>query len=282
MKKAEKIRIVCSLIERTGNLAYAHNAQPQIPVLLDAFSFVGNAFEGKKATRWETNIKSIYWGVSSAKYLETEQKRTRSWHNGKSKFLQLLNSIKWEIEQFSPDDSESTSSADNTDNSTPVIFLSHSSSDKSYGDALANFITGLGVKREQLIYTSHPLHKIPFDADIYEYLRKNIYREIFMIFLWSDKYLDSPACMNEMGAAWVTQSDYSHIFTPKFSFGNPKFHECAVVTRKMGAVLNGDEHCKTSMIELKNKIVSQLDLPDDEIQSSHLIDKFIEEITSIV
>ena len=42
-----------------------------------------------------------------------------------------------------------------------VIFISHKSDDKKYGDALRNFIIGLGVKEKQLVYTSHPLHKIP-------------------------------------------------------------------------------------------------------------------------
>lgn len=160
-----------------------------------------------------------------------------------------------------------------------LIFLSHKSKDKKYGDALRDFIVGLGVNNDQLIYTSHPLHKIPLDKNIYDYLRENINSEIFMIILWSDDYLESPACLNEMGAAWVTQSDYTNIYVPTFSFGNPKYHECAVDTRKMGAVLNGDAHCKANLIELKNKIQTLFDLQDDEQKSTYLIDRFISEIS---
>lgn len=163
-------------------------------------------------------------------------------------------------------------------NSEPLIFLSHKSDDKPYADALERFITGLGVKNNQLIYSSHPLHKIPLDANIYDYLRKNIYSKIFMIILWSNRYLESPACLNEMGAAWVVQSDYTNIYVPSFSFGNPKYHECAVDTRKMGAVLNGDSNCKASMIELKNKIQSLFNLADDEQKTQFLLDNFIKEI----
>lgn len=163
----------------------------------------------------------------------------------------------------------------------PIIFLSHKSDDKKYGDVLERFIISLGVKNNQLIYTSHPLHKIPLDENIYDYLRKNIYSNMFMIILWSDKYLESPACLNEMGAAWVTQSDYTNIYVPSFSFGNPKYRECAVDTSKMGAVLNGDEHCKTSMLELKDKIQRIFSLTNDEKQTMYAIDKFIEEIKEI-
>lgn len=159
-----------------------------------------------------------------------------------------------------------------------LIFISHKSSDKKYGDALRDFLVGLGIPKNQLIYTSHPLHKIPMDANIYDYLRENINSEIFMIILWSNEYLESPACLNEMGAAWVMQSDYTNIYVPDFSFGNPKYHECAVDTRKMGAVLNGDQHCKANMIELKNKVQELFELKKDEANDSYLVDEFIKKL----
>lgn len=160
----------------------------------------------------------------------------------------------------------------------PLIFLSHKSDDKKYADALERFIIGLGVKNNQLIYTSHPLHKVPLDANIYDYLRQHIRNRMFMIILWSDKYIESPACLNEMGAAWLAQSDYTNIYVPNFSFGNPKYHECAVDTRIMGAVLNGDNNCKASMLELKEKIQHLFQLEDEPKNTQYLIDKFIEEI----
>jgi len=166
-------------------------------------------------------------------------------------------------------------------NNEPVIFLSHCSEDKPYCDALEKFIISLGIKNEQLIYTSHPMHKIPLDANIYEYLRQNINKNIFMIFLLSEKYLDKPACLNEMGAAWVIQSDYTNIFTPNFNFGNKRFHECVVDKDKMGIILNGNEHCKTNMIELKDKILKLFGLSVDEKQTHYFLDKFINEIMSI-
>lgn len=162
----------------------------------------------------------------------------------------------------------------------PIIFLSHCSSNKKYGDALEKLLTGLGIKSHQLIYTSHPLHKIPLDKNIYEYLRENIDRETFVIILWSDEYLDSPACLNEMGAAWVMQSDYTNLYVPNFSFGNPKYHQCAVDTRKMGAVLNGDQHCMVNMIELKNKILKMFGLQVDEYIWTYLLDEFIRAVST--
>lgn len=160
----------------------------------------------------------------------------------------------------------------------PKIFLSHCSPDKKYGDALEKIIVGLGVRNDQLIYTSHPLHKIPIGKNIYEYLRENINRNVFVIILWSNEYLESPACLNEMGAAWVTQADYVNMYTPDFAFGNPKYHQCAVDTRKMGAVLNADSNCKASMIEFKDKMLKLFELEASDKTWTYLLDQFIKEI----
>lgn len=42
--------------------------------------------------------------------------------------------------------------------------------------------------------------------------------------------------------------------------------------------MNGDEHCKASMIELKNKIEELFNLKNDESKVTFLLDKFIDEI----
>ena len=49
----------------------------------------------------------------------------------------------------------------------------------------------------------------------------------------------------------------------------------------MGAVLNADANCKTSMIELKNKIQNLFNQKNDETNSSYLLDNFINSIMEI-
>lgn len=196
-----------------------------------------------------------------------------------SRNLQIISDLKTEIEAENPKEWGCTESKDIESNEKPVIFLSHSSSDKKYGDALRNYIVGLGVPNESLIYTSHPLHKVPLDQNIYDFLRRQISGNVFVIILWSNSYLDSPACLNEMGAAWVAKKDYTNIYVPSFDFGNPKYHQCAVDTRKMGAVLNGNDNCKASMIEFKQKILKLFDIKAEEKHAQYLLDQFIKEIS---
>lgn len=49
----------------------------------------------------------------------------------------------------------------------------------------------------------------------------------------------------------------------------------------MGAVLNGDQHCKTSMIELKEKVQAMFGLTDDAKKSNYLLDAFVKEIMEV-
>lgn len=161
----------------------------------------------------------------------------------------------------------------------PIILLSHRSTDKKYGDAIEKLLSSIGIRNEQLIYTSHPLHKIPLDKNIYEYLRESFGRKIFVIVLWSNEYLDSPACLNEMGAMWVTQSDYTNVYVPSFDFTNPKYYQCAVDKNKMGAVLDGSDNCKASIVELKNKILEMFGISIDENQWIYTLDQFMKEIS---
>ena len=158
------------------------------------------------------------------------------------------------------------------------IFLSHCSKDKKYGNALEKLLTGFGVKEEQLIYTSHPLHKIPLGAKIFDYLRENINDQVFMIIIWSNDYLESPACLAEMGAAWVLQTTTIGMYTPDFLFENPKYHNVPLDRTEMGAVLNGNDNCRISMIEFKDKILEFLGLDVDEKKCAYLIDQFMKDI----
>jgi len=273
MTKSEKIGILDNLIERTTKLRYSNN-YPEGSIIDETLSFVRNALDKSNATVWDKRINDISW-------YSIYDGGLAFWETGKNELLSVLSSIRNEVELYAINNMDIVWITNMKDEKEPIIFLSHCSDDKSYGNALQKFITSLGVKNEQLIYTSHPLHKIPLNVNIYDYLRKHINNINLMIFLWSDAYLESPACMNEMGAAWVTQSDYTNIYTPDFNFENPKYRKCAVDTEKMGIILSGDGNCKTAMIELKNKILTLFGLSVEEKQATYLLDEFIKEILEI-
>lgn len=162
----------------------------------------------------------------------------------------------------------------------PIIFLSHASANKTYGTALRDYMIGLGIKNEQLVYTSHHRNKVPMGKNFCDYLREQINREVFVVYLLSEDFFKSAMCLNEMGAAWVRQRDYDMVFVPNFDFTNYSYNNCAVDPKKIGAVLNGDKDCIANIKVLKKKIQKLFELKDNEDDSSDLMDELVKKITN--
>ena len=190
----------------------------------------------------------------------------------------LLETLYSEMKEHKLDYTQNMTEKNEKNKKPNKIFLSHSSSDTRYGNAIRDFLNGIGIKNNQIIYTSSPVNKIPFGKNIFDYLRENIDSNVFVIILLSNSYLESVACLNEMGGAWVAKSDYLCFFTPDFDFSNPKYHQCAIDTRKMGAVLKPGSNCRTSMIEFKNILCEQFNTKIEEKDFSYLLDTFLESI----
>lgn len=158
------------------------------------------------------------------------------------------------------------------------IFISHASADKKYGEVLVKLLRGLGLKRDQIIFTSDDDYGIPIDRNIFDYLKDQINDEVYMIYLLSDKYYERVACLNEMGAAWIVQNDYTVVGIPDFDFNNPKFSEGAIDPRRIGFTLDN----KKRIVEFKNKILDRFELSIDESDWNNLLDNYLENIKKIV
>lgn len=106
-----------------------------------------------------------------------------------------------------------------TENAKRKIFISHASADKEVCDAFVDILENLGVPEDEILYTSSPRHGVPGDMDIFEYLRSNISSGITVFYMLSDNYYKSAYCLNEMGAAWITQNDSSTFILPNLTVG---------------------------------------------------------------
>jgi len=97
------------------------------------------------------------------------------------------------------------------------IFISHSSKDAKICTAFVELLEDLGIAEENILYSSSSRLGIPGDMDIYEYLRNKISQNYYMFYMLSDNYYESVVCLNEMGAAWLSQNDYSIFILPNFT-----------------------------------------------------------------
>jgi hypothetical protein len=141
---------------------------------------------------------------------------------------------------------------------TPMVFISHSSKDIEFVEALVTLLESIGFNNKTLFCSSIPDYWIGLSKDIFTSLRQLFTEhELFVIFIQSPRYFESAVSLNEMGAAWVLQTDY-----------------CSILTRDMQKEkMNGvvDDHTiflkvdapqvEARMNELKNTLTNMFGLP---------------------
>ena len=159
------------------------------------------------------------------------------------------------------------------------IFISHSSTDVKMVSRFVDLLADMGLTNEELFCSSVPDYGIPLNEDIYDYLA-SLFRDydIYVIFMLSQNYYNSPACLNEMGAAWVLKSDYTSVLLPGFSYQEI---EGAVNPNKIGFKLDDeDELLKRRLGELIHILAERTGKSIPEMRWERKRNDFVEDIKS--
>lgn len=154
------------------------------------------------------------------------------------------------------------------------IFISHSSKNKFYGDKLVDLLRTIGIKENEIIFTSNTAYGIPVGQNIFHWLKSQITEKPFVVYLLSEEYYQSIACLNEMGAAWIIESKHAAIFTPDFNLSSKEFQSGALDPREIGFYITDEERI-LSFIEL---ISENFEVTKSHIIISQSIKKLIDEI----
>ncbi len=157
------------------------------------------------------------------------------------------------------------------------IFISHSSRNKNYGNLIVELLRNLGIKENEIIFTSNVAYGIPVGQNIFHWLKSQIEEKPFVIYLLSEQYYESIACLNEMGAAWIIENDHAAIFTPDFNLSSKEFQSGALDPREIGFYVNDKERV-LSFIQLLSK---HFELSNNAILISQSVEKFIKAIGEI-
>lgn len=142
----------------------------------------------------------------------------------------------------------------------PKILISHASKDIGYVQLILNLFEDIGLTNEEVVCSSVPGYGIPLGADIYDWLASQFQEhDLYVIFALSEQYYQSPACLNEMGAAWVLKQDYDSILLPGFDY---KQIAGAVNPNQIALKLDNKDinNLKHRLLELKDKIVRKFSL----------------------
>lgn len=124
-------------------------------------------------------------------------------------------------------------------------------------------------------------HGIPGGAHIYDWLREQFLTcDLRALYALSDNYYQSAACLNEMGAAWVTKATSTTLLPPGFSFNDM---QGCVDPREMGISFGmKDDDLKHRLNELKDKLISEHSLTKIfQTRWERHRDKFISRIREI-
>lgn len=157
------------------------------------------------------------------------------------------------------------------------IFISHSSANKEYGNLLVELLRGVGIKEDEIIFTSNIAYGIPIGENIFNWLKSQISEKPFVIYLLSKEYYSSIACLNEMGAAWVIENEHAMLFTPNFDLSSKEFQNGAIDPREIGFFID-DEERLFSFIQHLEKYFS---VSRNSVLINQKTKKYLHEIASI-
>lgn len=168
----------------------------------------------------------------------------------------------------------------NVSTKTPMVFISHSSKDKPFVEALVSLLEDIGFDKSNLFCSSVDGYGIALSKDIFETLR-SLFNEhnLYVIFIHSPRYYKSTVSLNEMGAAWVLKTDFCSFLTPDMDFN------------KMSGVVNGStisikvdtEDAPSRLSELKNLLIQMFRLTSiDETKWERKRNTFLKQVKSIV
>ena len=105
------------------------------------------------------------------------------------------------------------------------IFISHREKDEDQVAAFVELLHVIGIPRktsqdsESIIFcTSHPEGYIKNGERNLDKIRDmiNTDKHVFYILWYTDRYFESPACLNEAGAIWAMKKKYQEILMPNF------------------------------------------------------------------
>ena len=196
-------------------------------------------------------------------------------HDSLSKRQRVAGLLEVMIEDIN--DETSSSIVGKKESSEMKIFITHSSQNKNYGELLVELLRSIGINESEIIFTSNVAYGIPVGKNIFHWLKSQIEEKPFVIYLLSEQYYESVACLNEMGAAWIIENEHAAIFTPDFDLSSKEFQNGALDPREIGFYIN-DEDRILSFIQLLSE---NFEISSKPVIISQCVKKFLTGINAI-
>lgn len=145
---------------------------------------------------------------------------------------------------------------------SPKIFISHKSEDEDFVKALVKLLRlKIGSEKEKIFCSSVDNYKIGIGKKIFPEIKFQFEKyDVFMIIIHSPRYYESPICLNEMGAAWIQNTECYSFLTADCEYDDLK----GVVDNKIISIKVNAKDAKDRMNEFMGKVLDffNLNKPD--------------------
>lgn len=161
------------------------------------------------------------------------------------------------------------------------IFVSHSSKNRNITDEFVELLKVIGVKNNQIYYSSYEETGVNFLQDCFERINQEFNNnELLVIFMISREFYNSKICLAETGATWVSAGNkYIPIIIPPYDYNNIE----GVINATQAAITLSDKNISTKLEKFKIDIEKFLEI-ENHIDSEEWVrkkEKFIKNINNI-
>ena len=162
------------------------------------------------------------------------------------------------------------------------LFISHSTNDAEYVKAFVmDLLVKLGLTPKEVFCSSVPGFGVSVDHNIVKTMYEQFQKyDLHMIYMLSGNYYASPYCLNEMGAAWILETDSSVLLLPGFKHQDVRG---VVDSGKLSISFDSnDDLVRGELNQFKDNIIKEFNLREiDETLWENIRDSFIKTIRSI-
>lgn len=169
-----------------------------------------------------------------------------------------------------------TSLVVNSQNTTlKKIFISHASKDKNLVGELIDLLENIGLDSHQIFCSSFEGHGIPLGEDFLETIKKELSAEVVVLFLITNNFYESKACLCEMGAAWALSKGHIPIVVPPLTYTDIQ----GVIPLTQGMLIND----VPKLNSLKEKLEKDFELQQMNLNSwERKRERFIGNINKLI
>lgn len=110
-----------------------------------------------------------------------------------------------------------------SDTTHKKIFISHSAEDSHIGERFLEFLESLGFEKKDIFYSSKYHNGVELGKSFPDVVKESFKSASIIVFLLTTHFYASPFCLNEMGAAWISdEKEIVPILLGELSFSDMK------------------------------------------------------------